>query len=85
LLLPFLSPINQFFVGTALAINKAVPERRGELNGISTTITSVTKSASPIISASLFAYSINSGHGFPINHHLAFAMLGSMRLIAACI
>ncbi|CAN0510515.1 unnamed protein product, partial [Laminaria digitata] len=74
-----------FFVGTALAINKAVPDRRGELNGISTTITSVTASASPIISASLFAYSINSGHGFPINHHLAFAMLGSMRLIAACI
>lgn len=76
----------QFFVGTALAINTATgPDRRGELNGISSMITSVMRAASPIVSASLFAYSINSDHGFPINHQLAFAMLGSMRLIAACI
>lgn len=76
----------QFFVGTALAINAATgADRRGELNGISSMITSSTKALSPILCASLFAYSINSDHGFPINHHLAFAFLGSMRLVAACI
>ena len=73
-------------MGTALAINTATgADRRGELNGISSMITSVMRAISPVVSASLFAYSINSDHGFPVNHHLAFAMLGSMRLIAACI
>lgn len=73
-------------MGTALAINTATgPDRRGELHGISSMISSAVRAVAPIVSASLFAYSINSDHGIPINHHLAFAMLGSMRLIAACI
>lgn len=73
-------------MGTALAINTATgADRRGELNGISYMITAVVRAISPVVSASLFAYSINSDHGFPVNHHLAFDMLGSMRLIAACI
>ena len=76
----------QFYVGTALAINNATgADRRGELNGISSMISSFTKAVSPIVSGSLFAYSISSDHGFPVNHHLAFALLGSMRFIAACI
>lgn len=91
--LPFSSPLlrrlsfrGQFFVGTALAINTATSgDRRGELNGISSTISSSLRAASPIVSGALFAYSINSDHGFPVNHHLAFAMLGSMRLVAAFI
>ena len=75
----------QFFVGTALAINTSTPDRRGEVNGISTTITSVTRAISPIVSASVFAWSINANHGFPFNHHLVFYLLGAMRLIAACL
>ena len=71
-------------MGTALVIDTATgAERRGELNGISSMITSFVEAISPIVSASLFAYSINSNHGLPVNHHLAFAMLGLMRFIAA--
>ena len=75
----------KFFVGTALAINTATPGRRGEINGISSAISSVAKTASPILSASVFAWSINANHGFPFNHYLTFYLLGSMRLTAACL
>eukprot|EP00904_Undaria_pinnatifida_P003321 jgi/Undpi1/12990/HiC_scaffold_7.g02654.m1 len=85
MLFTFFVCTNSFFVGTALAINTATPDRVGEINGISTTITSVAKAASPIVSASVFAWSINANHGFPFNHHLIFYLLGTMRLIAACL
>ncbi|CAM9363165.1 unnamed protein product, partial [Laminaria digitata] len=72
------------FVGTALAVNTSTgADRLGEVNGISATCQALARAVSPILSASLFAYSINSGHGFPINHHLAFGFLGTMRLISA--
>eukprot|EP00904_Undaria_pinnatifida_P003322 jgi/Undpi1/12991/HiC_scaffold_7.g02655.m1 len=85
LLFTFFVCSNSFYVGTALAINTSTPGRLGEVNGISSAISSVARATSPILSASVFAWSINANHGFPFNHYLTFYLLGAMRLTAACL
>ena len=70
----------QFYIGLSLAINNATgPDRRGELNGILMTTTSVARSLSPVCFSALFAYSIDGEHPFPLDYHLAFYCIGLIR------
>ena len=60
-----------------------MPERRGELNGISSGVASFSKAIAPIFCATLFAYSIDGDRFFPLDYHCAFYFIGAMRLGAA--
>ena len=68
-----------------MAINNSTgPARRGELNGISMTMSSIARSISPLISSALFAYSVGGDHPFPFDYHFAFFFLALVRLAVAC-
>ena len=74
----------QFYLGVALAINKATgPDRRGELNGISSGVGSLANTIAPIIFATLFAFSIDGDRPFPFDYHCAFYSIGAVRLTVA--
>ena len=67
-----------------MAINKAAgPDRRGELNGISSGVSSVSNTIAPIIFATLFAFSIDGDRPFPFDYHCAFYSIGAVRLAVA--
>lgn len=79
-------PLHQFYIGISLAINNATgPDRRGEINGILNTTTSVARSISTATASALFAYSIDGNHPFPFDYHLAFYCLALIRLTVACL
>ncbi|CAN0428093.1 unnamed protein product, partial [Laminaria digitata] len=72
------------FIGLSLAVNNATgPDRRGELNGINMTSSSLARSLSPVIFSALFAYSIDGDHIFPFDYHLAFYCNAFIRLAVA--
>ena len=72
-------------MGVSLAINNAVgPDRRGELNGISASVGALGRAFSPMFFSALFALSIDGDHIFPFDYHLAFYLLGLLRLTVAC-
>eukprot|EP00904_Undaria_pinnatifida_P000576 jgi/Undpi1/10519/HiC_scaffold_29.g12969.m1 len=75
---------NSFYIGMSLAINNATePSRLGELNGISTTLTSLARTISPVVFSTMFAFSIDGSHLFPFDFHLVFYLIGTMRLAVA--
>lgn len=75
----------QFLIGLSLALNNATgPDRRGELNGISAMVGSLSRAISPILCSSLFAFSIEGHHPFPFDYRLVFYLLASLRLTVAC-
>lgn len=75
---------HQYYIGVSLAINNATgPDRRGELNGISLTTSSITRSISPVFFSALFAFSIDGNHPFPFHYHLAFYCIALVRLTVA--
>ena len=79
-----LLPTQQFYIGVSLAINNATgPDRRGELNGIVMTTSSVARSLSPVLASALFAFSIDGNHPFPFDYHLAFYCIALVRLTVA--
>eukprot|EP00042_Codosiga_hollandica_P036980 m.287435 g.287435 ORF g.287435 m.287435 type:complete len:644 (-) comp55017_c0_seq7:222-2153(-) len=84
-----LSALNRVFFGTvfistSLFINNCVPsERRGAINGLSMTTTAALRSIAPVFTGSVFAWSISSGHGYPLNSHLAFILLTISFVVAA--
>ena len=74
----------QFYLGISLAINNATgPSRRGELNGISTALTSLARTISPVVFSAMFAFSIDGSYLFPFDFHLVFYLIGTMRLAVA--
>ncbi|CAN0383100.1 unnamed protein product, partial [Laminaria digitata] len=76
---------NQFYVAVSLATNNATgPDRRGELNGLSTTVSAISTMLSPIICSALFAFTIDGHHTFPFNYNLTFYFLAFSRLVSAC-
>lgn len=75
---------NQFYVAIAMAVNTATgPDRRGEINGLSMTCTSLARSISAIVFSSLFAFSVNNNHTYPFDYHLAFYLVALTRLVVA--
>ena len=67
-----------------MAINNATgPDRRGELNGISTSVSALAGAFSPMFFSALFAFSIQGDRPSPFNYHLVFYLLGLLRLAAA--
>ena len=62
------------FTATFLLINDSVsPERRGSVNGFVMTIGGLAKTLGPVLGASLYAWSINSGiHTPPFNYIFVF-------------
>lgn len=64
------------YINISLAINNSTTaSRRGELNGIAMTVGSLSKAAGPAIYAAVFAASINSSHGFPVDFHLVYFLM----------
>lgn len=57
-------------------------DRRGELNGISMAMGSLSRTVSPVVCSTLYAYSIDGDHPFPFDYHLAFFLLAFVRLVA---
>ena len=79
-------PPRQFYIGVSLAVNNATrPDRRGEMNGIYMTTTSISRAVSPVFASTLFAWSIDGGLPFPFDYHLAFYFLALIRLTVACL
>lgn len=63
------------FINMALAINKAVdPSQCGTLNGLSMTLNSLATGAGPTVFSTIFAWSINRPHPFPLDGHLVFCL-----------
>ena len=74
----------QCITGFLLAINKAtVPERRGELNGLASTVGSVAMMVGPAVWSSLFAFSVEGNRPFPFDFHLTFFAIATLRLVVA--
>lgn len=57
--------------------------RRGELNGIATTVGSLAKVLGPPVCSVAFAACINGDHQFPGNVHLIFMAMSSGFLVVA--
>lgn len=54
-------------------LNDSVPtNQRGEMNGALTMGNSVTQGLAPVVGGALIQWSVNSGFGFPFNHHFLF-------------
>ncbi|CAN0439084.1 unnamed protein product, partial [Ascophyllum nodosum] len=63
----------QFYIAISLAINNSIDaSRRGEVNGLATTISSIGTSAGPIVCSVLFAFSIAAERPFPFDVHLVW-------------
>ncbi|CAM9790866.1 unnamed protein product, partial [Laminaria digitata] len=74
----------QLYVGISLALNNSTgPDRRGELNGISMAMGSLTRAISPVVCLALYAYSIARDYPFPFDYHLVFLFLALVRLVVA--
>eukprot|EP00904_Undaria_pinnatifida_P000564 jgi/Undpi1/10508/HiC_scaffold_29.g12958.m1 len=86
LLFTFLACTDPFYIGVSLAVNNATgPDRRGEMNGIYMTTTSISRAISPVFASMLFAWSIDVSLPFPFDYHLAFYFLALIRLTVACL
>ena len=70
------APRQQVFINLALAINNAVdPSQRGTINGLSMMLGSLATATGPTVFSTIFAWSINRHHPFPLDHHLSFTLL----------
>jgi len=63
--------------------NAAAPEQLGELNGMATTISGVSRMVAPAAWSALFAFSIEVPRPFPFDYHLAFYVMGALRVLKA--
>lgn len=74
----------QFLTGISLAINNSAPKNRSEMNGLASTISSVTSVIGPALWSSLYASSIEGSRPFPLDVHLTFYIMAGLRLAVAC-
>ncbi|CAM9131751.1 unnamed protein product, partial [Laminaria digitata] len=66
---------NAVLINVSLATNNAVhPSQRGTINGLSMAMGALAKAAGPIVSSTVFAWSINGDHPFPFDCHLIFCI-----------
>ncbi|CAM9785620.1 unnamed protein product, partial [Laminaria digitata] len=64
------------FTNISLATNNAVhPSQRGTVNGLQMMLSSLAKAAGPVVSSTMFAWSISRPHSFPFDNHAVFLML----------
>lgn len=76
--------MKQTYISLLLGINNATEEdRRGELNGIATTIGNLARVLGPAVCSAVFAASINVDYHFPLDAHLTFMLMASGMLIVA--
>jgi len=52
-----------------------VQRHRGVVNGFAMSCRGAVLAVSPFIASSIFAWSISSGHSFPLNYYLVFELL----------
>ena len=65
-----------------MAINNSIDaSRRGEVNGLATTISSIGTAAGPIVCSVLFAFSIAAERPFPFDVHLVWYTAAILRLV----
>lgn len=69
-----------------MTINNACsPDRRGQLNGMASSVASVASAVGPPVWSALFAVSIGGDrHAFPFDFHLTFYLMAALRLAVAC-
>lgn len=83
-LFAFYACSNATYISLLLGINNATEEdRRGELNGIATTIGNLARVLGPAVCSAVFAASINVDYHFPLDAHLTFMLMASGMLIVA--
>ncbi|XP_065841582.1 uncharacterized protein [Oscarella lobularis] len=74
------------FIMVSICMNNSVPKYRvGAINGLSVSLTALTRTFSPSVGGSLFAWSIGWGEGhlgFPFGHHLVFYFFSIVYLVA---
>ncbi|XP_062505370.1 uncharacterized protein LOC134182061 [Corticium candelabrum] len=82
---PYRTFVGACFVMTALFINNSVPPTSvGSVNGLAVAATALTRAASPSISGSIYAWSIDSTIGFPFDEHLTFYIFCLVFLASLC-
>ncbi|CAM9122866.1 unnamed protein product, partial [Scytosiphon promiscuus] len=83
---------DSFYTSFTLAINSAtLLERRGQLNGLASSVASVASMVGPAIWSAMFAFSVDRRHyhlfglPFPIDFHFTFWLMALLRLAVACL
>lgn len=65
--------------------NACYSHQRGTVNGIGQTFASTGRLLGPYVGASIFAWSANNGHGWPIDYSLVWNLIGLMAIYISCL